>query len=173
MRLMRRRHDENGSIAVTMSVVFIATALSAAMLTTVWRDIRVSRRAGDSANALQVADAGLNDAVKSLGTAGGVTGACDDYPSLPGFERTDTIAGGTYTYCAARDQDSVGRPVWHIEAVGVDATGVKRRLRSDAVSTPLFPNAINVLATGSFSSGFSVDSYKDEVSRCTGKGKIG
>ena len=43
--------------------------LSAALLTTVFRDIRVSRRSGDAANALQVADAGLNDAVKSLRNA--------------------------------------------------------------------------------------------------------
>ncbi len=173
MRFLRIRRDEQGSMAITMSVVFIATSLSAAVLTTVWRDIRVSRRSGDAANALQVADAGLNDAVKALSTAGGVVGTCPGYPALPGFERTDTIAGGTYKYCAAKDQDAQGRPVWHIDATGVDATGVKRRLRSDAVSTPSFPNAINVLATGSFSSGFSVDSYKDEVNRCTGKGNIG
>jgi hypothetical protein len=173
MRFSIRRRGEEGSIAVTMSVAFIATALSAALLTTVYREIKVSRRAGDAANALQVADAGINDAIKSLRDAVGTVGECDGWSSLPGFRRTSTIAGGTYEYCAARDADSLGRPVWHIDAVGTDATGVKRRLRSDAVSTPLFPNAINVLATGSFSSGFSVDSFKDEANRCTKKGKIG
>ena len=170
---MRIRREEEGSIVVTMSVALIATGLCAALLTTVWRDIRVSRRAGDSANALQVGDAGLNNAIKDLKTASGATNTCKAWPTLPGFTRTSTIAGGTYTFCAAQDADSLGRPVWHIDAVGVDATGVKRRLRSDAVSSPLFPNAINVIASGAFSSGFSVDSFKDEVNRCTRKGVIG
>lgn len=173
MRVTGIRRGEQGSIAVTMSVAFVATGLCAALLTTVWRDIRVSRRTGDSANALQVGDAGLNDAIKNLKDAAGVLNTCKTWPSLPGFTQTSTIAGGTYTFCAAKDVDSVGRPVWHVDAVGVDATGVKRRLRSDAISTPLFPNAINVIASGSFSSGFSVDSYKDEVTRCTKKGVIG
>lgn len=173
IRFPTRRPGEEGSIAITMMVAFIATALSAAVLTTVYRDIRVSRRSGDAANALQVADAGLNDAIKSLRNAVGTVGTCPTHPTLPGFARTDTIAGGTYTYCAALDEDSIGRPVWHVDSEGVDATGVRRHVRSDAVSTPLFPNAINVIATGAFSSGFSVDSYKDELDRCTKKGKVG
>lgn len=173
MRFLTRRRGEQGSIAITMSVAFIATALSAATLTTIYRNIRTSRYSGDTANALQVADAGLNDAIKSLKTAVGTVGTCPNFPTLPGFARTDNIAGGTYTFCAAQDVDSFGRTVWHIDAVGRDATGEKRRLRSDAVSTPLFPNAINVIATGDFASGFSVDSFKDELNRCTGKGKVG
>jgi hypothetical protein len=173
MRLMRIRRGEEGSIAVTVSVAFIATGLCTALLTTVWRDLRVTRRSGDSANALQVGDAGLNEAIKGLKDASGAVNTCKAWPSLPGFTRTSTIAGGTYTYCAARDADAQGRPVWHVDAVGIDATGVKRRLRSEAISAPLFPNAINVIASGAFSSGFSVDSYKDEVNRCTKKGIVG
>jgi hypothetical protein len=165
--------DEQGSLAVTVMISVIATALTAAMLTTVWRDIRVTRRSGDSANALQVADAGLNDAVKSLRTAAAVVGGCAGKPTTLAFSRTSSLAGGTYTYCAFPDTDSSGRSIWHIDTTATDATGVKRRLRAEAVSEPLFPNAINVIASGSFSSGFSVDSFKDEVNRCTKKGIIG
>lgn len=174
MRPDIRFRGEDGSIAVTAMVSFIAVALTAAMLTTVFRDIRVSRRAGDSANALQVADAGINDAVKGLRDAVAVSGGCPWAPAgTLAFSRTSTLAGGTFTYCAFPDEDAVGRPVWHIDATATDATGVKRRLRADAVSDPLYPNAINVMASGSFSSGFSVDSFKDEVNRCTGKGRVG
>lgn len=173
MRPNIRFRGEDGSIAVTMMVTTVTIALTAAMLTTVFRDIRVSRRNGDVANALQIADAGVNDAVKSLRNATGTVGVCANFPTLPGFKRTNTLAGGTYTYCAAQDADSLGRTVWHIDALATDVTGVQRRLRSDAVSEPRFPNAINVIASGSFSSGFSVDSFKDEINRCTGKGKVG
>ncbi|HVF75064.1 MAG TPA: hypothetical protein VM938_08440 [Acidimicrobiales bacterium] len=138
-----------------------------------WRDLRVTRRSGDAANALQVADAGINDAIKSVRNAVPVVGACPQYPALAGFTRTASLASGAYTYCAAETQDSTGRSVWYIDATGTDATGVERRVRSEAVAEPLFPNAINVIASGSFSSGFSVDSYKDEVNRCTKKGVIG
>lgn len=172
MRANPRYRGDEGSIALTVMVSTITIALSAALLTTVMRDIRVSRKNGDSANALQIADAGVNDAIKSLRNAVGVVGACPKFPTLPGFTRSSTIAGGTYTYCAAADTDSIGRPVWHVDATGTDATGVKRRIRSDAISVPVFPNAINVMAGASFSSGFSIDSFKDEVNRCTRKGKI-
>lgn len=173
MRLRPLRRGEEGSIAVTMMVTFIATALTAGMLTIVWRDLSTTRRNGDAANALQVADAGVNDAIKSLRNAAGVVGTCPRFPTLPGFTRTSSIAGGTYEFCAAQDQDSLGRPVWHIDSVGTDATGVKRRVRSEAVATPVFPNAIQVMAGASFGSGFSIDSFKDEVNRCTKKGKVG
>lgn len=173
MRFVNRRRDEQGSIAITVMVSMIATAVTAALLTTVYRDITVSRRAGDSANALQVADAGLNDAVKSLRNAVAVMDGCPQKPGVAAFSRTSTLAGGTYTYCAFPDQDATGRPTWHIDATATDATGVQRRLRAQAVSEPLFPNAINVIASGSFSSGFSVDSFKNETSRCTKKGLIG
>ncbi|MBW3668157.1 MAG: hypothetical protein KY443_02990 [Actinobacteria bacterium] len=169
-----RFRGEDGSIAVTAMVSFIALAVTAAMLTTVFRDIRVSRRAGDSANALQVADAGINDAVKSLRDAVAVAGGCPWAPSTTmAFSRTSTLAGGEYTFCAFPDTDVSGRAIWHIDATATDATGVKRRLRADAAAVPLYPNAINVLASGSFSSGFSVDSFKDEVNRCTKKGYVG
>jgi hypothetical protein len=173
MQPLIRHRGEEGSIALTMMVSFIATALTAAMLVTVFRDIRVSRRNGDSANALQIADAGINDAVKSLRNAVGVVGTCAAFPTLPGFKRTSTLAGGTYTYCAAQEPDSNGRVMWHVDAVATDSTGVERRLRADAASEPLFPNAINVIASGTFSAGFSVDSFKDEVNRCTKKGFVG
>ena len=167
------RRNEQGSVAISVMVTFVATAITAAMLTTIWRDLRVTRRHGDAANALQVADAGVNDAIKSLRNAVAVAGGCPSISATePAFSRTSTIAGGTYTYCAFPDTDDLGRPVWHIDATGVDATGVKRRIRSDAISVPVFPNAINVMSAASFDSGFSIDSFKDEINRCTRKGKI-
>ncbi|HSH23209.1 MAG TPA: hypothetical protein VK975_04020 [Acidimicrobiales bacterium] len=168
-----RPRDEQGSIAVSMMIMFIATAVTAALLTTVFRDVRVSRRAGDSANALQVADAGVNEAVKAVRNAAGTVGACSMFPTLPGFSRTSTIAGGSYAYCAAQEVDADGRPIWHIDSTGTDATGVQRHLRADAVAEPRFPEAIFVMSAAKFDAGFSVDSYKDEVNRCTRKGRVG
>lgn len=165
--------DEQGSIAISMMVMFIATAVTAGLLTTVFRDVRTSRRSGDSANALQVADAGVNEAVKAVRTAVGTLNACPMFAGLPGFSRTSTIAGGSYTYCAAQEVDADGRPVWHVDSTGTDATGAQRHLRANAIAEPRFPEAIHVLSAAAFSAGFSVDSYKDEVSRCTKKGRVG
>ncbi len=168
-----RLRGEQGSIAITMMVMFIATAVTAALLTTVFRDVRVSRRSGDSANALQVADAGVNEAAKAVRTAAGTVGACPAFSGLIGFARTNAIAGGSYTYCAAQEVDAAGRPVWHIDSTGTDATGVQRRIRAEAVAEPRFPEAIFVMSATSFGAGFSVDSYSDEVLRCTRKGRVG
>ena len=169
-----RMKDEQGSVAVAMMIMTMTTALTAALLTTVFRDLKVTRGAGDKANALQVADAGVNEAVKAVKTAAASTAvSCPDFPTLPAFIQTNGIASGTYTYCAAKDTDTFGRTVWHIDATGRDAGGDQRRIRVDARSEPLFPNAINVLAASAFSAGFSVDSYRDELNRCTLKGKVG
>lgn len=172
-RLLSRTRDERGSIAISMMIMFIATAVTAALLTTVFRDVRVSRRSGDSANALQVADAGVNEAAKAVRTAAGAPGACPGFAGLVGFSRTSAIAGGSFTYCAAQEVDADGRPVWHIDSTGTDATGVQRRLRADAVAEPRFPEAIFVMSATAFGAGFSVDSFKDEVARCTRKGRVG
>lgn len=169
-----RMRDERGSVAIAMMIMTITTALTAALLTTVFRDVKVTRSSGDKANALQIADAGVNEAIKTVKTAAASTAvACDGFPTLPAFVQSNTIANGTYTYCAAKDVDAMGKTVWHIDATGQDASGDVRRIRVDALSEPLFPNAINVLAASSFSSGFSVDSYRDELNRCTLKGKVG
>lgn len=165
--------SEQGSVAVTMMIAFIASALTAALLTTVFRDLRVSRRSGDSANALQAADAGVNEAVKAVRTAAGTAGACAEYPTLPGFVRTASLANASFTFCAAQDADSSGRPVWHVNSLGADSTGVERRVKADVVAQPLYPNALEVFAAAIVGSGFSLDSYKDELLRCTKKGTIG
>lgn len=171
---MFRKRDEQGGVAIAMMIMLITTAVTAALLTAVSRDLKITRGAGDKANALQIADAGVNEAVKTVKNAAPSSAVtCPGFPTLPGFSRTNTIANGTYTYCAAQDVDAFGKTVWHIDATGQDASGDRRRIRVDAFSEPLFPNAINVLAASSFSSGFSVDSYKDEVNRCTLKGKVG
>ncbi len=169
-----RVRDERGSVAIAMMVMTVTMALTAALLTTVFRSLKVSRASGDKANALQVADAGVNEAVKTVKNAAPSAAVhCNGFPTLPAFVQNGGIASGSYRYCAAQDVDPAGKVVWHIDSTGRDASGAERRIRVDARSEPLFPNAINVVAASSFSSGFSVDSYRDELNRCTLKGKVG
>ena len=171
--MLRTDRTEQGSVAMTMIIAFIATALTAALLTTVFRDLRVSRRSGDSANALQAADAGVNEAVKAAKTAAGTTGACAEYPLLPGFVSSAPVGNASYSFCAAKDVDAGGRTIWHVNSLGTDASGVKRRVKADAVAEPLFPNALEVFSTTAVGTGFTLDSYKDELLRCTKKGNLG
>ncbi|HVE46371.1 MAG TPA: hypothetical protein VNA57_06455 [Acidimicrobiales bacterium] len=166
---MTMERDERGSIPLFMVVMLVATALITATVVTVEADLKSSRRAGDSANALQVADAGINDAMQQAPTI----------PSTQGsFTRTVNLGdNGTYTYTATRDV--VRRDLWHIDSVGTDltqSTQVKRRIMADAVPTSLFNSPLFVNSTLNFSSGIALDSFShglNAAGMCTKKGIIG
>src|SRR6266545_3277513 len=57
---------ERGSVAMALIVIVVATVMVVALLVTKQIGLRSARRAGDSANALQLADAGINDAAKAI-----------------------------------------------------------------------------------------------------------
>ena len=63
---VRGRTGDRGSVAMAMLIIVIVTGLIVALLATAEFGLRSSRRAGDSANALQLADAGVNDAIKAI-----------------------------------------------------------------------------------------------------------
>src|SRR6266571_59164 len=151
MKPFRPAVEEGGSVALTMLVIMIASMLLLAVLATVQSGLRSSRRAGDSANALQVADAGINDAVKAINA------------HTTTFSGSNNLgAAGSYTYTATKDTDT---GVWHINSLGVDATGVKRRILADAVDAPLFSNAFFALATAQLKG--TADSYTGPSDTCS------
>lgn len=159
--------DERGSIPIMVGVAVITSLLVVAMLAAVDAGTRTSRRAGDSANALQVADAGVNEAVRTAGTAAPVscgTQLC--------FTRTGTVgSGGTYTYTATRS--SASDIAWDVDVVGRDARGLRRHIRAQAVGEPLFARPIFIRASANFGGGVILDSYQDEANRCTENGIFG
>ncbi len=166
----RSRRDEDGNIVITMTVIMVASALIVVLTNASLQGLHLSRRAGDSANALQVSDAGVNDAISAVQTAApapctinGVSENC--------IQRSGTLGTGTYTYTAW--QSSGGSGMWHIDVTGVDATGVKRHVQADAATEPLFERPIYVAASGTFSSGVLLDSYSDGLHTCTGNGVLG
>src|SRR6266540_7483193 len=113
---------ERGSVAMALIVIVVATVMVVALLVTTQIGLRSARRAGDSANALQLADAGINDAAKAI-TAHTTT-----------FTGTSSLGtAGSFTYTATKDGI-----VWHLDATGTDATGAKRRIMADAVDQPIF-----------------------------------
>jgi hypothetical protein len=155
---------DEGSIILAVLVIFIAGALVATTAVIVQSSLRVSRRQGDSANALQLADAAVNDAVKAVSkaTSSTVTASVD----LP-------ANGGTYTYKGTLDTTS---NVWHIDAIGTDHTGVKRHVRADAVPEPLVGSAYFANSNVTFPAGTSLDSFQNGSSQekmCTRHGFLG
>ena len=157
-------HDEQGSMILAIMVIFVATALITGVVALVYNDLKVTRRAGDSANALQLADAAVNDAVKEIPDA--VAG------SLPSTTKTLGTAG-SYTYSATLDPVA---PIWHVDAWGIDNTGVRRHVQADAVPESLFSNAFFVDSAVALPSGVSMDSFTDGStlqSTCTRKGTLG
>src|SRR6266498_4483454 len=106
---------ERGSVAMALIVIVVATVMVVALLVTTQIGLRSARRAGDSANALQLADAGINDAAKAITAHTG------------SFSGTSSLGtAGSYSYTATKDG-----AVWRLDAIGTDATGVKRRVLAD------------------------------------------
>jgi Tfp pilus assembly protein PilX len=149
---------ECGSVAIALIVIVIATVMVVALLVTTQMGLRSSRRAGDSANALQLADAGINDAAKAITAHTGT------------FTATSSLGtSGSYSYTATKDG-----AVWRLDATGTDATGVKRRVLADAVDQPLYSNAFFALATSQLKG--TADSYTGPSDTCAtspGMGVVG
>lgn len=160
-----KAHDEEGSIILAMLVIFIATALVVTCSVVIVNSLRVSRRSGDSANALQLADAAVNEAVKAVATAttNTLSSPVVDVPA----------DGGSFRYTAVLDSVT---NVWHIDARGTDRTGVERRVLADAVPEPLVGSAYFAHSNVTFPSGTSLDSFQNGSSvqkMCTRKGFLG
>jgi hypothetical protein len=130
----------------------------------VYSSMTTTRRYGDSANALQLADAAVNDAVKDIPTAVG--------SNMPLKTKALGLAG-SYSYSATLDPVA---PIWHIDAVGVDNSGVKRHVKAEASPESLFSNAFFVDSAISLPSGVAMDSFTDgssALATCTRKGILG
>lgn len=163
-RLLSKRRDERGSMIMAMMVIFVATGVIIAVVSLVFNSMRITRRSGDSANALQLADAAVNDAVK-------------DIPSVVGSNmpvKTKALGtAGSYSYSATLDPTA---PIWHIDAVGIDTSGVRRHVQAEASPESLFGNAFFVDSAVSLPSGVLMDSFTDGSSlqaTCTRKGILG
>jgi Tfp pilus assembly protein PilX len=141
--------EDRGSVAMAMMIVLIVTLLVVALLATAELGLRGSRRAGDSANALQLADAGINDATKAITShTTSFTGA------------SSLGSAGSYSYTATKDGN-----VWRLDSLGTDATGVRRRVLADAVDQPIFGNAFFGLTSVSLKG--TADSYTGPSNPCS------
>jgi hypothetical protein len=162
--MMRRvRANDEGSILLAVLITMICTGLILAVVVSTDAGMKQSDRAGDSANALQLADAGVNEAVKRAAT---------EPITVTSFSDTKTLTGaGSYVFTATRDSASPTN--WHIYAEGTDSTGEKRKIRAQATPEPIFANALFGAASLTLASGVSVDSYASATARCTGKGFAG
>ena len=154
---------------MVVMIALVTTGLVITLVSVVAQGLRTTRRSGDSAHALQVADAGINDALSAVAkeTGGSASGG-------------DSVGAASYTYNATRDSyvvspsnPSVTAPIWHIDAVGTDAAGVQRRVKADALGVPLFTQAVFVNQAGTFGTGLAIDSYRSGAEPCTGRGIAG
>jgi hypothetical protein len=147
-----------------MIVMMVVTALVVALLATAESGLKTARRGGDAANALQLADAGVNDALKQI--------SITTQNTLPA-STVSLGSAGSYTFSAQRD---AFQTVWHLDSVGIDATGVKRHVKADATTQTLFGNALFTQSTLVMASGSSADSFTDgttTANMCTQHGIVG
>jgi hypothetical protein len=130
----------------------------AALLIVVMSGLEGSRSSGNSANALQVADAGVNAAVQFI-------------PTLPASIATvspqsATVGSGTYTYSATK----VSNQLWNVTSIGRDASGRQRLIKAQAVAVPLFGQPIYVKSLTNYFTGSVLESYSDSSNICTKEG---
>lgn len=164
MRTDRHARDERGNIIITLMVILVATGFIVGLTSLVYNQLNQTRRYGDAANSLQLADAAVNDAVKDVAKAVG---------SSLGPTTKSLGNAGSYTYSATLDPSS---NVWHVDAWGVDKSGVKRHVKAEAVPQSLFSNAFFVDSALSMPSGVSLDSFSNGQSlqnTCTRQGFLG
>jgi hypothetical protein len=164
-----RDRDERGSIIMVVLVSMVVTILAVSIVATVTQSLSFSRKAGDSANALQLADAGVNDAIQVLPNQVGPTynsGGCAQPCSV------SLGLAGSYKYTATADSSGT---VWHITSWGTDAHGQQRKVRADAAAESLFGNAFFIYSTALLKQG-TIDSFTDGSTAqrmCTGHGTVG
>jgi hypothetical protein len=164
MMLRARAREEQGNIVITLMVILVATGLIVGLTLAVYNNLTVTRRYGDSANALQLADAAVNDAVKDVPKAVG---------STLGPTTKSLGSAGSYTYSASLDTSS---NIWHVDAWGSDKSGVKRHVKAEAVPQSLFSSAFFVDSALNLPAGVSLDSFRDGSSlqnSCTRLGTLG
>lgn len=158
--MTRARRSEDGSIAMAVIVILVATSLVFAVIAVVERGLRSSRRAGDSANALQVADAGVNAAVQYIPTVPASTTSVGPVEA--------TVGSGKFVYSATK----VDNQTWNVTSLGTDRAGLQRRITAQAVAQPLFGRPIYIRATGELHAGTTLDSYTSDTARCTKQGVL-
>jgi hypothetical protein len=166
LRVVTSPRDEAGSIPIIVLVMFVVTLLVSATAVVVDNGLRVSRRTGDSANALQLADAAVNHALKMAPTATGAS-----------YSITNQTLGsaGSYSFTATKDTNP-NVDVWHVDATGADPSGVKRRVKADLMAEALFGNAFFIQAKLTVPAGASLDSFRSGANlqeMCTRRGVIG
>jgi hypothetical protein len=163
-----RDYDERGSIIMVVLASMVVTVLAVSIIASVTQSLTFSRKSGDSANALQLADAGVNDAIQALPAQVGPTynsGGCASPCSV-------SLGGaGSYKYTAT--VDSAGT-VWHITSWGTDAHGQMRKVKADASAESLFGNAFFIYNNAVLKQG-TLDSFTDGSTKqrmCTGHGSL-
>ncbi|MGZ7023418.1 MAG: hypothetical protein ACXVJ3_19455, partial [Ilumatobacteraceae bacterium] len=167
--MIRCEHDERGSIIMVVLVSMIVTVLAVSILATVTQSLTSSRKAGDSANALQLADAGVNDAIQTLPNQVGPTynsGGCTQPCAV------SLGSAGSYKYTAAADSSGT---VWHVTSWGTDAHGQMRKVRADVKAESLFGNAFFIYSNALLKQG-TIDSFTDGSTpqrMCSGHGTVG
>lgn len=148
---MPASRGDGGNIIIAMMVLFVVTALVVALMDTTMSGLRTSRSSSGSANALQAADAGVNQAAKAI-----TNPACGN-PCSGG----STLGNGSYSFTATQINDLD----WRITSVGTDAlTGRKRKIVADAVAQSLFSNAFFAVAGATIKG--TADSFTSPSNTC-------
>ena len=128
VRRMRVRLAADDGVALVLAIIVVATLsiLAASAIELTSANIRTFGRDQQSNRALNVAEAGLNNAVATL------RGSGPDVTTLP--HTSGTLDGGTWSYDAVRSQDDPSdstRFTWTVTSTGVSPNGdVTRIVRS-------------------------------------------
>lgn len=140
------RRDEDGSVAIAMTVVVIATVAAMALLSTVMQGLNAARIDETRANALAQADAGVDAALYAIDR--------QDWSDVtwvvnPTHFTMSVNNGGTRFDVDATQSSSTA---WKVSSTGTDPSGKRRQTIATVSLPPLFYDALfsaaNATVTG-------------------------
>lgn len=171
--LNRLRRDEDGSVLIAVTVIFVVTLLMVTTLSSLYSGLTAARNDQNRTNAFQLANAGMDEAVhrldrRELPTTPNPGAGYQPIMSgsdLIGFRQTVTVGTGSTSakFLVEARQDPVGQEtVWRVTSTGTDVSGRQRRAIATVTATPLFQNGFltleNFYLTGTQTSPVSYDS---------------
>ncbi|HVV25684.1 MAG TPA: hypothetical protein VHC21_01460 [Candidatus Saccharimonadales bacterium] len=139
-------HEQQGMILITVVIAVSALMIVGfALISSTTSQYILTRNDSFAANALQTAEAGIEQSIQQLNSDDGFTG----YPTPQQFFNNSTQGYGVFTVSIANSPtDSNARII----------TSIGKVYRSSSASTPLSTKIVRVTAVGTQSQGYSVQS---------------
>lgn len=141
-KLVKSLNNQGSLLGAVLVITIALTIVGLSLVTLVTSDFKVTTKNVSDANALLVAEAGIEQSVKQLNTNDAFAG----YPTAQEFFNNETQGYGTFITTVEDNAVSNAKTI----------TSTGKIFRSDSSTTPLSTRKVRVTAVGTGSQGYSV-----------------